>query len=270
MIFNFHIHPKVWRFLGFVSCVVGFICYAFSPSFHNLFGHWTLFKILFYSILSSIFSLLTLFVNKCPPLSRVSMLQAHLGFLTLMLTSLYSFYEDRSKQHDEEDEKGRRNMLSLVSFAAFAFMSVSLSKQIQPEFDVGMSSFFLGCLIVAVMKINIKIAIGLSALFYVLVTVRSCWDSQQIIGDTQRAIIMAPLNEMQITLAGENVDEECHIEMPSLDNEGHMELDATEEVQEETKCGHIDELGIWFQAFLGSRQDDEHQMLIMDATLFLA
>ncbi|KAI9125220.1 hypothetical protein K1719_003836 [Acacia pycnantha] len=268
MIFNFHIHPKVWRFLGFVSCVVGFICYALSPSFHNLFGHRTLFKILFYSILSSIFSLLTLFVNKCPPLSRVFLLKAHVGFLTLILTSLYSFYEDRSK-HDEEDEKGRRNMLSLVSFAAFAFMSVSLSKQIQPEFDVGMSNFFLGCLIVAVMKMNIKIAVGLSALFYVLVTVRSCWDSRQIIGDTERATIMAPLNEMQIPLAGEDGDEEGDIEMPSLDNEGHMELDETEEIQEETKYGLIDELGIWYQAFRGSRQDDERQMLIMDTTLFL-
>ncbi|XP_028769413.1 uncharacterized protein LOC114726857 [Neltuma alba] len=135
MMFKINIHPKVWRFLGFVSSVVGFVCYAFSPSFHDLFGHWTLFSIVLYSTLSTIFSILTLLVNKCPQFSKVFLLKAHVGFLALMLTSLYSFYEDRSKQH-EEDEKGRRNMLSLVSFAAFAFMSVCLSKQIQPEFDL--------------------------------------------------------------------------------------------------------------------------------------
>ncbi|KAI9125393.1 hypothetical protein K1719_004009 [Acacia pycnantha] len=232
--FNFHVHPKVWRILGFVSSVVAFICYALSSSFNDLFGHWTLSKIVFYSILSSIFCVLTLFVSKCPQFSGVFLLKAHVGFLVLMLTSLYSFYEDRSQQHDGEDEKGRRNILSLVSFAAFAFMSVCLSKQIQPEFDVGMSNFFLGCLIVAVMKMNIKIALAASALFYVLITVRSCWDSQ--IGNTVRAIIM------------HNGDEEGHKEiMPSLDNEGPKVMDAIVEIQEET-----DELDIWFQAFQGS------------------
>lgn len=126
--FKIDIPPKVWRFLGFVSSVVGFICYALSPSFQDLFGHWTFFSIIFYSPLSSIFSLLTLFVSKCPQFSKHFLLEAHFGFLSLMLTSIYSFYEDRSRKGGEDDKGIRRNMLSLVSFAAFAFMSVSLFK----------------------------------------------------------------------------------------------------------------------------------------------
>ncbi|KAI9125109.1 hypothetical protein K1719_003765 [Acacia pycnantha] len=240
---NIEIRRRVWRVLGFVSCVVGFICYALSTSFYDLFGQWTSFKIVLYSILSTIFCVFTLFVNKCPKFSGALLLKAQVGFLALILTSLYSFYDDRCKQHDGEDNKGRgRNILSLVSSAAFAFMSVSLSKQIQPTFDVGMSNFFLGCLIVTAIKMNIKIALGVFAFIYVLnIIVYSFWNSK--IGDIVRAN-MARLYGIR-TLA---------------DDKGN----------EESERGRTDEMDIWYQAFQGATPNDEHQMLIRDATSFLA
>lgn len=105
-------------------------------------------------------------------------------------------------------------------------------------------TFLIGCLIVAVMKMNIKIALGASALFYVLITVGCwCWDSQ-IGDDTESGIVMArQQSEMQALDDDNNGDDE---EMPNLDHEGHKELDAIEEVEEET-----DELDIRFKAFHG-------------------
>ncbi|XP_054824706.1 uncharacterized protein LOC129322400 [Prosopis cineraria] len=246
------IQQIAWRFLGFVSSVVGFICYAFSPSFHNLFGHWTLFKIILYSSLSSIFPVLTLFINKFPQFSRGFLLKAHVGFLALMLTSLYSFYEDRSNKQGEEDEKGRKHVLSIVSFGAFASMSIRLSKQIQPELDVGMSNFLLGCLIVAFMKMNIKIALGVSALFYILIsTVRSYCDSQTGLpdeGDAEREIVVARngQEEAEVMIVSEST-----IDMPSLVHQGQKELDTIHEVYEQTEDNDVEELEIWPKAYEG-------------------
>src|ERR1044072_9900940 len=55
--------PKVWRFVGFGSAVVGLLCYALSSSFNHLFGEWTLMKIFLYSIFSLIFSLMILYAK---------------------------------------------------------------------------------------------------------------------------------------------------------------------------------------------------------------
>jgi hypothetical protein len=36
---------KTWRVIGFMSCVVGFLCFELSPSFYRLIGNWTPFKL---------------------------------------------------------------------------------------------------------------------------------------------------------------------------------------------------------------------------------
>ncbi|AES98857.1 transmembrane protein, putative [Medicago truncatula] len=52
--------PKVWRFVGFASSVVGLLCYALSSSFNYLFGEWNLLKIFLYSAFSFIICLVIL------------------------------------------------------------------------------------------------------------------------------------------------------------------------------------------------------------------
>lgn len=238
---NIVIHPNVWRFLGFGSSVVGFSCYALSPSFHHLFGHWNLLKIILYSLLALIFSLLMLFVNNLLLIfSRGFLMKTHVGFLALVLTSLYAFYDDdRSKQggHDVEIKGSYNSILSLVSFGAFALMSMSLSRQIQPDFDLGMSNFFLGCFIVAIMKMNIKIALAVAALFHLLITIRSCVfsfleSSSNDVGDTENTVIEVIASQSEEEAEMMMIVSESHNEMPSLDNDGHQISDTSDDENE--------------------------------------
>ncbi|KAI9128909.1 hypothetical protein K1719_000392 [Acacia pycnantha] len=86
---------KVWRLLGFGSSITGFICFALGPSSHKLFGRWNLLKIVVYCILSSMLSLFILFANRFRQRSpRSFLLKALVGFLVLLFTSLYSYYDD--------------------------------------------------------------------------------------------------------------------------------------------------------------------------------
>ncbi|KAI4296727.1 hypothetical protein L6164_036661 [Bauhinia variegata] len=181
------INRYLWRFVGFGSSIVGFSCYALSPSFKNLFGEWNLLKIFIYSLVSFMFSCFILFANRWR-LTRSSLLKANLCFLVLMVTSVYSFYQDKSEEG--KAEKGYGTMLILISCGAFALMSLSLSRQIQLKFEVGMFNFFLGCVMITVMKMNIKVALGAAAFCYVLISIRSYSDSQlENQGDTQYLII---------------------------------------------------------------------------------
>ncbi|KAJ7949022.1 Exocyst subunit exo70 family protein [Quillaja saponaria] len=42
--------PLLWRIVGFVSSIVGFICYALSSSFKQLVGEWNPWKIVIYCL----------------------------------------------------------------------------------------------------------------------------------------------------------------------------------------------------------------------------
>ncbi|KAJ1437547.1 Exocyst complex component Exo70 [Sesbania bispinosa] len=115
--------PKVWRFLGFASAVVGLLCYALSSSFNHLFGNWNLLKIVLYSVFSFVISLMVLFA-KVWQHSRSLRFKAHLAFLVLTITAVYSFFSDKVMN-------GKPDAYSLISCAAFAIMTLSLSRQTQ-------------------------------------------------------------------------------------------------------------------------------------------
>ena len=163
--------PQLWRFMGFVSSVIGLICYALSSPFKHIFGEWKFWKILLYSLASFIICIMVLYAKKWR-LSRSFMLKAHVGFLVLMLTSVYSFFCDRGVN-------GKPDVLGLISCTAFAMMSFSLSRQIDMGFEVDLLNFFLGCLTIQLMKINLLLALVGAAFCYILIVLRSSLDSQQ-------------------------------------------------------------------------------------------
>ncbi|PNY05207.1 exocyst complex component [Trifolium pratense] len=164
-------HTKVWRFVGFASAVVGLVCYALSSSFNHLFGNWTLLKIILYTVFSFIICLVILYTNIWSH-SRSLRFKAHTAFLVLTITSVYSFYFDKVMN-------GKPDVYSLISCAAFAIMSLSLSRQTQSGFEVDLLYFFLGCLIVLLMKVRLQLFILGAGLSYSLIILRSFFSSTQ-------------------------------------------------------------------------------------------
>ncbi|XP_054823284.1 uncharacterized protein LOC129321522 [Prosopis cineraria] len=164
-------YPNVWRFLGFGSSVLGFICFALGTPFQKLFGQWNLLKIVVYSIASLMFSILMLFVRDIEQrFPRVFRMKTLVSCSVLLLTSLYSYYDDRSKQGEGEGN-GYQSIVSLICFGSFTLTCKSLSRQVQqPRFDFAMSNFFLGLLVLAIMKINLKVAVVVVVVCYVLMS----------------------------------------------------------------------------------------------------
>ncbi|KAI9074875.1 hypothetical protein K1719_043183 [Acacia pycnantha] len=169
-------HSIFGRTVGSLSCVAGLLCYALSSSFKSLFGEWNPTKIVLYIILSSVFSVIVFFEAKSR-VSVVSKLKPHVEFLVLMLTSLYSFFADRST-------KGKPDTWSVVSSVAFALTSLCLSRQIRPGFDVGLFSFFLGCVTVQLMKIHLIFILVAAGFCYPLVVLGSYSESQSENGES--------------------------------------------------------------------------------------
>ncbi|KAK7407491.1 hypothetical protein VNO78_09444 [Psophocarpus tetragonolobus] len=165
------IHPLVWRVTGFVSSIVGFSCYALSPSFEDMFGQWNLLKITVYCVVSSAFCIFMLFVKRCSGGQRRGLLlKTQLGFVVVTLTSLWSVFENKSEEGTVAN--GHRKMMNLSSTGAFALMALSLSRQLQLGFEVGMTNFLVGCLLVTLMKMSLKLAPVAALLCYLLVNVR--------------------------------------------------------------------------------------------------
>ena len=79
--------------------------------------------------------------------------------------------EHRSEEGKVENAHGK--MMNLTYSGAFALMAMSLSRQLQLGFEVGVFYFLVGCFLVTVMKMSLKLA-SLAALFcYLLVNIRS-------------------------------------------------------------------------------------------------
>ncbi|KAL4299740.1 hypothetical protein HN51_050421 [Arachis hypogaea] len=172
---SYHLNQKrLWRFVGFMSSVNGFLCYAKSSSFKRLFGEWNLLKIILYTLLSFSISIIMLFPKKYR-ISRSFLLKAYVGVLVLLLTSLYSFFYDKSNN-------GKPDLLGIFSSASFALMSLSLSWQIDLGFEAELLSFFLGCLTVQLMKINLMFSIVAAIFCYSLMILRSKSESQSHVG----------------------------------------------------------------------------------------
>ena len=163
------IHPLLWRLTGFASSIAGFCCYAISPSFHDMFGQWNALKIIVYGVVSSLLSIFKLYIKRCNWVhGRSFLLKAQVCFVVLTLTSLWSLLEHRSEEGKVENAHGK--MMNLTYSGAFALMAMSLSRQLQLGF---VFYFLVGCFLVTVMKMRLKLA-SLAALFcYLLVNIRS-------------------------------------------------------------------------------------------------
>ncbi|KAK2376587.1 exocyst complex component EXO70B1 [Trifolium repens] len=170
-------HKKVWKFVGFASAVVGLVCYALSSSFNHLFGNWNLLKIIFYTVFSVIICLMNLFASTWQHSTSLRF-KAHSAFLVLTITSVYSFFSDKIMN-------GKPDAYSLISCASFALMSLGLSRQIQCGFEVDLMSFYLGCLILQLMKINFLLAIVGVCYSYCLIIIRSSFSSLTVAQETQ-------------------------------------------------------------------------------------
>ncbi|KAK7372186.1 hypothetical protein VNO80_05557 [Phaseolus coccineus] len=156
---------RLCRVVGFISSVIGLICYALSSSFNHIFGEWNLLKIILYTMVSFSISSFMLFMKKWKR-SRCFSLKVHVGVLVLLLTSFYSFVSDKSAN-------GKPNGLSLISCGAFALMSLCLSRQIDLGFGADLLNFFLGCLTVQLMEINLVLFIVAAILCYCFMILRS-------------------------------------------------------------------------------------------------
>nr|XP_004490669.1 uncharacterized protein LOC101500706 isoform X2 [Cicer arietinum] len=168
-IWRWLMHPKVWRFGGFASAVVGLLCYALSSSFNYLFGEWNLLKIFLYTVFSFIICLVILFARIWRH-SRSLRFKAHAAYLALTITSVYSFFFDKVMN-------GKPDAYSIISCAAFSIMSLSLSRQTQCGFEVDLLYFFLGVLIVQLMKIKLQLFIVGAGFSYSLIILRSSFSS---------------------------------------------------------------------------------------------
>ncbi|KAJ7958354.1 Exocyst subunit exo70 family protein [Quillaja saponaria] len=172
--------PIVWKLVGLGSSIVGFSCYALSSIFTDLFGEWNPLKIVIYSLVSFLFTGMMLLAKNFG-FSKNFLLKAHLGYFILVLTSLYSFFQDKdsSTQGEYESNHHRNRILSLISSAAFALMSMSLSRLFDLGFETGAFNFFLGCIMVSFMKLNLKFAAVGAVFCYLLLYIRSYSDFQQ-------------------------------------------------------------------------------------------
>ncbi|MED6192446.1 hypothetical protein PIB30_010079 [Stylosanthes scabra] len=168
---SYLLQPRVWRLLGFASTLVGFISYALSSSFHQLFGAWTSFKIFAYIIFSFIISVVILFPKSWQQLRGLNF-EAHMAFFVLTITSLYSYFSDKAM-------KGKPDAYSVTSYAAFAVTSLSLQRQSKSQFgfEVDLLYFFLGCVIVQFMKIQLWLGFVGICFSYSLIILRSSLDA---------------------------------------------------------------------------------------------
>ncbi|KAL2338938.1 hypothetical protein Fmac_013384 [Flemingia macrophylla] len=192
----------VWRLVGFVSTIVGLLCYGLSSSFNHLFGEWTMLKIFIYTIFSLFICLGNLFAMVCRH-STIIRFKAHCSFVVLAITSVYSYFADKLVN-------GKPDAYSLISCAAFAMMSLSLSRQTQCGFEVDLFYFFMGSLIVLLMKINLALAIVGVGFCYALVILRSSLANSNIgIQDDQVDLtdaVVLGVNHLAQSLVPTNID----------------------------------------------------------------
>jgi hypothetical protein len=156
--------PKIWRFLCFVSSIVGFLCYALSSSFNHLFGSWNFLKIFLYIVFSLVICLAILFAKTSHILGTSLPFKTHLVFLVFAISTVYSFFFDKAN--------GKPDSYCLISYVAFAIMSLCLSKQTHFGFEVDLLYFFCGCLTLQLMKIKLILVIVGVSFSYSLIILR--------------------------------------------------------------------------------------------------
>lgn len=139
----------IWRLVGTLSCFIGLLCYAGSPSFDRLTGRIN--KVLVISLYVAFFIgiFITIWVAREISLSTQydQLIKTCKIFLVLLIISVYSFFYDRAVD-------GKPDILSVVSNAAFAFVSLSLHKLFKLKSEMGVFSYFLCCFTVQLLTIN--------------------------------------------------------------------------------------------------------------------
>ncbi|KAK7299848.1 hypothetical protein RJT34_10676 [Clitoria ternatea] len=174
--------PQIWRFVCFASSVTGLVCYALSSSFNLLFGEWNMLKILFYTVFCFMFCLAILFAKAWQQNTHPTGLlcKAHLSVVVLTATSVYSFFYDRAVNT-------KPDAFSLISSSAFSIMSLGLSRQTHFGFEVDLLYFFLGCLMLQLMKIKLLLGIVGACFSYFLVIFRSMLQNHEDVVHSQQA-----------------------------------------------------------------------------------
>jgi len=162
---NRKMQVKKWRYLCFVSSIVGLLCYALSSSFNHLFGKWNLLKVSLYCVFSFIICLADLLTiasawQKSPSLR----FRAHLAVSVFTITTIYSFFIDKAN--------AKPDAYSLISSAAFAVMSLCMSKQTHLGFEVDLLYLFCGYFTLQLMKIKKVLAVVGAGFTYSLIMFR--------------------------------------------------------------------------------------------------
>ncbi|XP_045832142.1 uncharacterized protein LOC123923498 [Trifolium pratense] len=155
--------PKIWRFVCFISSVVGFLCYALSSSFNHLFGNWNLLKISLFTVFGLLICLTILFARTSHTFGTSLPYKTHLVFLVFAISTVYSFFFDKAN--------GKPDLYCLI-YVAFAIMSLCLSKQTHFGFEVDLLYFFCGCLTLQLMKIKLFLVIVGLSFSYSLIILR--------------------------------------------------------------------------------------------------
>ncbi|XP_027333537.1 exocyst complex component EXO70B1-like [Abrus precatorius] len=203
---------KIWPLVCFVSSVVGLISYALSSSFNHLLGKWSWWKLSLYTVFSFIISFTVLFTKKRHS-STTLRLEAHLAFLVLIITSVYSFFLDKLF-------KGKSDAYGLVSFAAFAIMSLCLSRQIHLGFEVDLLYFFCGALLVQLMKVKLWL-VTIGAIFsYSLVILRTSLNSPPLSGH----LVGSSLDAVQVQ--GDHLAIDVHSDSQDISDGRAIQVDS--------------------------------------------
>ncbi|XP_020217766.1 uncharacterized protein LOC109801168 [Cajanus cajan] len=190
--------------IGLVSSLVGFTSYAMIPPFNKLFNYGEL-GLLVVIIYCALASLLCCFMLCCSttwslPNKRRSVLTAHVVFFVFMATCVYSFYVDKTQRNTKGDKT-----LNLVSCGSFSLVSLSVSRLSELGFETGVFNFFLGSLMVAVMKWNLVFALGAAAFCYILITIRTYSDPHSEMENTRQQETLE-MENMDTTLVETEID----------------------------------------------------------------
>lgn len=230
--------PMIWRFVCFVSSVVGLLCYALSSSFNHLFGNWSFFKVLLYSVFSFIFCLAILFADKWQNSNTSLPLKAHLVFSVFIITTVYSFFFDKAN--------GKPDLYSLISGAAFAIMSLSLSKQTHFGFEVDLLYFFCGYLTLQLMKIKLVLVIVGASFSYSLIIFRYYLGKPRESGghhglqiQDQTPIVIQVHQDSEESSTGQVSLYETNTAIERAEIGPHINIDAQQEDREFEPVAHI-------------------------------
>ncbi|RDX70803.1 WRKY transcription factor WRKY24, partial [Mucuna pruriens] len=117
---------------------------------------------------------------------------------------------------------GKPDLLSLISCGAFALMSLCLSRQIDLGFEADLLNFFLGCLTVQLMKINLMLSIFAAIFCYCFLVLRSKLDSQSQIGTIGREDHVTV--EIDVAEGGERGADDNRSDFQSNHSNGHRQF----------------------------------------------